>query len=77
MPDVLIINRRITRSPSLALQTNVVNMREAGEPSFEHDFPSGSDMLKEICEGLTPVERLEMELSFRLQGWKRRQYLLQ
>ncbi|KAJ9221016.1 hypothetical protein DTO027B5_5791 [Paecilomyces variotii] len=42
------------------------NMRGAGEPSWEHDFPPGSDMLREILEGPFPIERFEMELSARL-----------
>ncbi|KAJ5545181.1 hypothetical protein N7535_006436 [Penicillium sp. DV-2018c] len=51
-------------------QSVLANMRGAGEPSFEHDFLPGSDMLKEIYEGPFPVERLEMELSARLRGWE-------
>lgn len=51
-------------------QSVLGNMRGAAEPSFEHDFPSGSDMLKEILEGPFPVERFEMELSSRLRGWE-------
>ncbi|KAA8642529.1 HNH endonuclease signature motif containing protein [Aspergillus tanneri] len=58
-------------------QSVLGNMRGAGEPSFEHDFPSGSDMLKEIREGPFPVERFEMELSSRLRGWERHQNLVQ
>lgn len=29
----------------------LANLRGDAEPSFEHDFPSGSDMLREIREG--------------------------
>jgi hypothetical protein len=41
-------------------------MRREGEPVFEHDFPAGTDMVKEIGEGPYAKERLEMELSARL-----------
>ncbi|KAI2792486.1 hypothetical protein POX_b02524 [Penicillium oxalicum] len=51
-------------------QSVLGNMRGAGEPSFEHDYPPGSDMLKEILEGPYPNERFEMELSLRLRGWE-------
>lgn len=37
-------------------------MRGAGEPSFEIDFPPGSDMLSEIREGPKAAERMEFEL---------------
>lgn len=53
-------------------QSILRNMRGAGEPSWEHDFPPGSDMLREILEGPFPIERFEMELSARLQGWPTR-----
>lgn len=43
-------------------------MRGAGEPIFEHDFPRGTDMVKEILEGLYEKERLEMEFAMRLRG---------
>ena len=41
-------------------------MRGAGEPSFEIDFPPGSDMLREIREGPKAAERMEFELFSRL-----------
>ena len=41
-------------------------MRGAGEPSFEIDFPPGSDMLSEIREGPKAAERMEFELFSRL-----------
>jgi hypothetical protein len=44
-------------------QSVLKNMRKAREPSFEHDFPPGTDMIKEILERPFPAERLEMELS--------------
>jgi len=43
-------------------------MRGAGEPIFEHDFPSGTDMMREIREGLSAQERFEMEIALRLRG---------
>ncbi|KAF8423791.1 hypothetical protein EV426DRAFT_632998 [Tirmania nivea] len=39
-----------------------------GEPVFEHDFPPGTDMVKEISEGPYAKERFELELSARLHG---------
>ncbi|KAF8535463.1 HNH endonuclease-domain-containing protein [Trichophaea hybrida] len=47
-------------------QSVLANMRGAGEPVFEHDFPPGTDMVKEIREGPLAQERLELELSYRL-----------
>lgn len=58
-------------------QTVLSKMRGAGEPSWEHDFPPGSDMLKEILEGPLPIERFELELSSRLRGWEGTQDLVQ
>ncbi|KAI2791192.1 hypothetical protein POX_c04048 [Penicillium oxalicum] len=58
-------------------QSVLGNMRGAGEPSFEHDFPPRSDMLKEILEGPFPAERFEMELSSRLRGWENPQDFVQ
>ncbi|KAI5809503.1 HNH endonuclease-domain-containing protein [Peziza echinospora] len=49
-------------------QSVLGNMRGAGEPVFEHDFPPGTDMVKEIFEGPYAKERFELELSARLQG---------
>ncbi|KAJ5182007.1 hypothetical protein N7449_012154 [Penicillium cf. viridicatum] len=42
------------------------NMRGAGEPVFEHDFPPGSDMMGEIMEGPFAAEHMELELFSRL-----------
>ncbi|KAJ5240070.1 hypothetical protein N7468_004689 [Penicillium chermesinum] len=58
-------------------QSVLVNMKGAGEPPFEHDFPPGSDMLGEILEGPFPIERFEMELSSRLRGWEQQQDFIQ
>ncbi|RPB13388.1 hypothetical protein P167DRAFT_544720 [Morchella conica CCBAS932] len=47
-------------------QSVLANMREAGEPIFEHDFPPGTDMMREIREGPCAQERFELELAARL-----------
>jgi len=47
-------------------QAVFANMREAGEPVFECDFPPGSDMVGEIMSGPRAAERMEFELFGRL-----------
>lgn len=47
-------------------QAVLANMRGAGEPVFEDDFPPGNDMMGEIREGSKPAERMEFELATRL-----------
>jgi hypothetical protein len=47
-------------------QAVLANMRGAGEPMFEHDFPPGSDIVGEILNGPKPGERMEFELFSRL-----------
>ncbi len=47
-------------------QAVLANMRGAGEPIFEHDFPSGSDMVGEILDGPMAAKRMEFELFSRL-----------
>ena len=42
------------------------NMRGAGEPTFENDFPPGTDMMKVVREGPYSKERFELELAARL-----------
>jgi hypothetical protein len=42
-------------------------MRGAGEPVFENDFPSGSDVVGEILGGPKAAERMEFELLSRLE----------
>jgi len=42
------------------------NMRGAGEPVFEHDFPPGSDIVSDILHGPKAAERMEFELFSRL-----------
>lgn len=43
-------------------QAVLANMRGAGEPIFEHDFPDGSDILADIREGPRAADRMEFEL---------------
>lgn len=43
-------------------QAVLANMRDAGVPAFEHDFPPGSDMAGEIRGGPMNAERMEFEL---------------
>ncbi len=47
-------------------QAVLANMRGAGEPRFEHDFPPGSDIVGDILCGPKSGERMEFELSNRL-----------
>ncbi|KAL1860062.1 hypothetical protein Plec18170_002011 [Paecilomyces lecythidis] len=47
-------------------QCVLANMKGAGEPLFEHDFPPGTDMIAEIREGPMPKERFETEIAARL-----------
>ncbi|KAJ8102414.1 hypothetical protein POJ06DRAFT_279864 [Lipomyces tetrasporus] len=49
-------------------QAVLANMRGLGEPIFETDFPSGSDMVGEILSGPEAVKRMEAELFSRLNG---------
>ncbi|KAI9858501.1 MAG: hypothetical protein M1813_006442 [Trichoglossum hirsutum] len=46
-------------------QSVLANVRGAGEPIFEYDFPPGTDMMKEIREGPYAQERFEKELAVR------------
>lgn len=48
-------------------QSVLANMRGAGEPIFEHDFPPGTDMVGEIRDGPYAKERFEMEIAARLE----------
>lgn len=43
-------------------------MRGTGEPMFEFDFPSGTDIMGEIRQGPQAAERMEAELFGRLYG---------
>lgn len=47
-------------------QAVLANMRRAGEPLFECDFPPGSDMIGEIMGGPMAGERMQFELFSRL-----------
>jgi len=41
-------------------------MKGAGEPVYEHDFPSGSDIVGSILKGPKAARRMEFELFSRL-----------
>jgi hypothetical protein len=43
-------------------QAVLTNVKGAGEPCFEHDFPPGTDMMGEIMSGPKAGERMEFEL---------------
>ena len=47
-------------------QAVLANMKGAGEPVFECDFPPGSDMMGEIMSGPMAAERMEFELFSRM-----------
>lgn len=47
-------------------QAVLINMRGAGEPVFEHDFPPGSDIMGSILVGPKAAERMEFELFSRM-----------
>ncbi|KAF2183148.1 hypothetical protein K469DRAFT_584164 [Zopfia rhizophila CBS 207.26] len=47
-------------------QAVLANMRGAGEPVFEHDFPPGSDIVGDVLHGPKAAERMEYELFSRL-----------
>ncbi|KAK9427003.1 HNH endonuclease-domain-containing protein [Lipomyces doorenjongii] len=49
-------------------QAVLANMRGAGEPVFETDFPPGSDMVGEIRNGPDAIKRMEAEFFARLGG---------
>jgi hypothetical protein len=40
----------------------LINIRVAGEPVFEHGFPSDSDIMGNIITGLKATERMQFEL---------------
>ncbi|KAG5287530.1 hypothetical protein I7I50_12359 [Histoplasma capsulatum G186AR] len=52
-------------------QAVLANVKGAGDPIFEFDFPPGTDMLADIREGPLSKERFEMEIASRLQGFSR------
>jgi hypothetical protein len=47
-------------------QAVLANMRGAGEPTFEHDLPPGSDIMGNILGGPLAAQRMEAELFGRL-----------
>jgi len=47
-------------------QAILTNMKGAGEPDFETDFPPGSDIMADIRSGPRAAERMEFELFGRL-----------
>ena len=47
-------------------QAVLINMRGAGEPVFENDFPPGSDIMGSILKGPKAGERMEFELFSRM-----------
>ena len=47
-------------------QAVLANMKGAGEPTYEHEFPPGSDIMGDIINGSKAVERMEFEISSRL-----------
>ncbi|KAG0129721.1 hypothetical protein HOY82DRAFT_610319 [Tuber indicum] len=49
-------------------QSVLANVRGTGEPTFEHDFPLGTDMLSEIQAGPYARERFELEIAARLRA---------
>jgi hypothetical protein len=49
-------------------QAVLANMRGAGEPIFEMDFPPGSDVVGEILSSPQANKRMEAELFSRLNG---------
>jgi len=50
-------------------QSILANVRGAGEPIFEHDFPPGHDMVGEILAGPYGQERFRLEIARRLRGF--------
>ncbi|KAJ8101643.1 hypothetical protein POJ06DRAFT_194449 [Lipomyces tetrasporus] len=50
-------------------QAVLANMRGAGEPTLETDFPPGTDMMGEILNGPKAAKRMEAELFSRLHGY--------
>ena len=47
-------------------QAVFVNMKGAGGPLFEDDFPPGSDIMGQVLRGPKAAERMEFELFTRL-----------
>lgn len=49
-------------------QAVLANMRGAGAPIFEDDFPPGTDQMGEILQGPMARQRMEFEMANRLHG---------
>lgn len=49
-------------------QAVLCNIRGAGEPLFDFDYPPGSDIMGQIREGSQAPQRMEAELFTRLFG---------
>jgi hypothetical protein len=49
-------------------QAVLTNVKGAGVPVYDHDFPPGSDMLSDIRRGPLATERMEFELFSRLRA---------
>lgn len=47
-------------------QAVLTNIKGAGEPDFELDFPPGSDIMGDIRNGPKAAERMEFEIFGRL-----------
>ncbi|KAK9364710.1 hypothetical protein V1509DRAFT_572474, partial [Lipomyces kononenkoae] len=62
----VIIASTMTFCGGTSVKETLANMRGAGEPVFETDFPPGSDMVGEIRNGPDPIKRMEAELFSRL-----------
>lgn len=54
-------------------QAVLCNVRRAGEPVLEFDFPPGTNMIEDIQQGPQPAQQMEAELFNRLYGWHERQ----
>ncbi|KAG0132638.1 hypothetical protein HOY82DRAFT_606320 [Tuber indicum] len=50
------------------IQSILANVRGAGHPILEHDFPPGHDMAGEILAGPHGQKRFELEIASRLRG---------
>ncbi|KAJ8097026.1 hypothetical protein POJ06DRAFT_262312 [Lipomyces tetrasporus] len=56
-------------------QAALANMRGAGEPTFETDFPPGTDIMGEILNGPMAAKRMEAELLSRLHGYSTKEHM--
>ncbi|KAK9245978.1 hypothetical protein V1506DRAFT_575870 [Lipomyces tetrasporus] len=56
-------------------QAALANMRGAREPTFETDFPPGTDIMGEILNGPMAAKRMEAELLSRLHGYSTKEHM--